>query len=59
MDDFVARCKAAGPPKTKEEAYRRKKEYLKIQRRINRHALDIIERVSAGDPAPPPKRPQV
>jgi hypothetical protein len=52
MDDYIARCQAAGLPKTKEEAARRHKEFEEIQSRMNRCAVGLMKRVRSGDQAP-------
>ena len=43
MEAFIARCKAAGPPKTEAEADRRLKEADQIEARVKKVQMAIFE----------------
>jgi hypothetical protein len=42
MDAFLARCRAAGPPKTPEELAKRNAEFLEIEKRRVEHRNRVL-----------------
>ena len=51
MDDFLARCQAAGP-RTREEEAQLDKEFLEVLKRVNQLAVEMFKSAKAGAPAP-------
>lgn len=52
MDEFLARCETEGPPRTTEEAEKRRTKIKAIQTSITQLGLEILKRTSSGDVAP-------